>query len=125
MPQRILLVEDDESTVISLTDILELMLGQEVLVARDGLEAIRIAHAQRPDVIVMDLDLPKMDGLEATRSLKNTESFRNTPILAVTAHSMTGDRERALAAGCDDYFSKPIDVDSFIDFLKPYVHREE
>ena len=101
------------------------MLGQEVLVARDGLEAIRMAHAQRPDLIVMDIDLPKMGGLEVTRSLKSNEMFRNTPILAVTAHSMIGDCERALAAGCDDYFSKPIDIDAFIDFLKPYIHREE
>lgn len=125
MPKRILIVEDDENTLASLSDILELILGQEVIAARDGLEAIRIADAQRPDLILMDLNLPKLDGLEATRSLKSNESLRHIPILAVTAHSMVGDRERALAAGCDGYFSKPIEVNAFIDFLEPYVQEGE
>jgi two-component system cell cycle response regulator DivK len=125
MPKCILLVEDEENSIAALTDVLELVLGQEVLVARNGVEAVQMAHAHRPDLILMDLDLPKLDGIEATRSLKSSDEFRHTPILAVTAHSMVGDRERALAAGCDDYFPKPIDVEAFIAFLQPYLGDDE
>lgn len=124
MPKRILLVEDDEANRALFIDILEGMLDHEVLIAEDGLEAIRMAHKHRPDLILMDLTLPKMDGWQATRSLKSTEAFRNTPILAITAHAMVGDRERALEAGCDDHFSKPIDLDAFIKFLQPYLQEE-
>lgn len=124
MPKRILIVEDEEIVRSLLADILELMLGQEVATASDGIEAIRLAHEYRPDLIVMDLNLPKLDGWEATRSLKGTEAFRNTPILALTAHTMVGDRELALDAGCDDYFPKPIDVDKFVLFLAPYLHDD-
>lgn len=124
MPKRILIVEDEEANRTLFIDILQDLLGQEVLVAEDGLEAILMAHEHRPDLILMDLTLPKLDGWQATRSLKSTEAFRNTPILAITAHAMVGDRERALEAGCDDHFPKPIDLDAFLKFLQPYLHDE-
>ncbi|GMR10783.1 MAG: response regulator [Anaerolineae bacterium] len=124
MPKRILIVEDEEDNRSLLIDIIEGMLAQEVLIAEDGLEAILMAHEHRPDLILMDLTLPKMDGWQATRSLKSTEAFRNTPILAISAHAMVGDRERALEAGCDAHFAKPIDLDAFIEFLQPYLHEE-
>jgi CheY-like chemotaxis protein len=121
VPKCILIVEDDEVSAALLTDIVEVVLGQDALLAVDGHEAVKMAHQHRPDIILMDLDLPKMDGWTATRSLKSTTQFQDTPILAITAHAMTGDRERALEAGCDDYFQKPIDLDEFVAFLQPYL----
>jgi two-component system, cell cycle response regulator DivK len=94
---------------------------QNLLFARNGHEAIRMAYEHQPDIILMDLTLPKLSGWEAARSLKSDKQFRDTPILALTAHAMTGDRAKALEAGCDDYFTKPIDVDAFIKFMKPYL----
>ncbi len=120
--QRILIVEDDAYTVAALKSILELMLGQrDVWVAQDGHEGIRLAYEHAPDVILMDLALPKLDGWEVTRSLRSNPRFKRIPILAVSAHAMVGDREKALAAGCDDYFPKPIEVDEFIRFMRPYL----
>ena len=120
--QRSLIVEDDAYTVAALKSILELMLGQrDVWVAQDGHEGIRLAYEYAPDVILMDLALPKLDGWEVTRSLRSNPRFKRVPILAVSAHAMVGDREKALAAGCDDYFPKPIEVDEFIRFMRPYL----
>jgi two-component system cell cycle response regulator DivK len=119
--KRVLLVEDEEHILHLLTDLLVITLGQEVLTATDGIEAIRMAQEHRPDLILMNLTLPKLDGWEAARALKANDELRHIPILAITAHTMVGDRERALEAGCDDYFAKPIDVDAFVEFLRPYL----
>jgi CheY-like chemotaxis protein len=120
--KRILLVEDEQGNIDVVQNILELMFNQHtLLIARDGHEAIKLAYEEKPDLILMDLGIPKLDGWEVTRSLKSNENFRDTPILAVTAHAMVGDRERALKAGCDDYFPKPIEVDEFVDFMRPYL----
>lgn len=121
MGKQILLVEDDITILSLIKDILELMLGHEVAIATNGFDAIRLAKENQPDLILMDLSLPQLDGWEATRSLKSLPAFSNVPVLAVTAHSMVGDRERALDAGCDDYFPKPIEVSEFIEFLSPYL----
>jgi len=120
--RRILIVEDDDYTVAALRSILDLMLGQrDVWIAHDGHEGIRLAYEHTPDLILMDLALPKLDGWEVTRSLRSNPRFKRTPILAVSAHAMVGDREKALAAGCDDYFPKPIEVDEFVRFMRPYL----
>jgi CheY-like chemotaxis protein len=124
MPKRILLVEDEESNLSLTVDILTMILGQEVATAMDGIEAIRMAQEFHPDLILMDLNLPKLDGYEATRTLKAKRAFKDTPIIALTAYAMVGDRERALEAGCDDHFPKPIDVDAFIEFMQPYLREE-
>jgi CheY-like chemotaxis protein len=122
IPKRILIVEDEEANIAVLLNILELMMEQEqVVVARDGHEGIQMAYEHFPEVILMDLSLPKLDGWEVTRSLKSNPRFEDVPILALTAHAMVGDRDRALKAGCDDYFSKPIEVDEFIQFMRPYL----
>lgn len=124
--KRILLVEDEENTINVLKDLLGYMFGDyEVHVARNGHDAIRMAFHQKPDIILMDLSLPKLNGWEATRSIKSNEDFHNVPVLAITAHAMVGDRERALEAGCDDYYAKPIEVDKFISFMRPYLNSEE
>lgn len=121
-PRRILIVEDEEANIAVLLNILQLMMGQEqVFVARDGHEGIKLAQEHVPEIILMDLSLPKLDGWEVTRSLKAKPQFKKVPILALTAHAMVGDRDRALDAGCDDYFAKPIEVDEFIQFMRPYL----
>jgi two-component system cell cycle response regulator DivK len=122
MPNRILLVEDEEDSEKIVRDILIYVLGlNDLSFARDGHEAIHMAYEVQPDIILMDLTLPKLSGWEVVRSLKSDSLFKKTPILALTAHAMLGDRERALGAGCDDYCSKPIDVDQFVGFLVPYL----
>jgi len=120
--RRILIVEDEEANIAVVRNILEIMLDQkEVIVARDGHEGIKQAYEHDPEIILMDLSLPKLDGWEVVRSLKSNPRFKKVPILALTAHAMVGDREKALEAGCDDYYAKPIEVDEFIHFMRPYL----
>jgi two-component system cell cycle response regulator DivK len=120
--KRILIVEDDESIVDVLLNVLQLLLGQqEIFVARDGYAGIQKAYECDPELILMDLSLPKLDGWELTRALKSNPRFQEVPILAMTAHAMIGDREKALDAGCNDYYAKPIEVDEFIHFMRPYL----
>lgn len=122
VPKQILIIEDEEANIAVLLNILQLMMGQEqIYIARDGHEGIKLAHEHSPEIILMDLSLPKLDGWEVTRSLKSNPRFKDIPILALTAHAMVGDRDRAMEAGCDDYFSKPIEVDEFIQFMRPYL----
>ena len=126
MPKRILIVEDEEDNLTVLSHILELLLEQQdLLIARDGHEAIRMAYQHRPDIILLDLTLPNLSGWEVARSLKSDAHFRSTPLLALTAHAMVGDRERALQAGCDDYFAKPIEIDRFVAFIQPYLRSDD
>jgi two-component system cell cycle response regulator DivK len=106
---RILYVEDNDDNVYVITNRLGRS-GFTVLVARDGEQGVAMARAEQPDLILMDLRLPVIDGWEATQRIKADEATRHIPILALSAHAMTGDRARALAAGCDDYDTKPIDL---------------
>ncbi len=105
---KILYVEDNEDNVYMLTRRLRRN-GHEVIVAADGEQGLAMARAEAPALILMDLRLPVMDGWEATRRLKATPETRDIPIIALSAHVMAGDKEKALAAGCDDYETKPID----------------
>jgi len=105
---KILYVEDNEDNVYMLTRRLRRS-GHEVIVAADGEQGLAMARAEAPALILMDLRLPVMDGWEATRLLKATPETRDIPIIALSAHVMAGDKEKALAAGCDDYETKPID----------------
>jgi CheY-like chemotaxis protein len=107
--KRILYVEDNDDNIYVVTNRLG-RAGFTVLVARDGEQGVAMAHAERPDLILMDLRLPVIDGWEATRRIKADAATRHIPILALSAHAMTGDRARALEAGCDDYDTKPIDL---------------
>jgi CheY-like chemotaxis protein len=105
---RILYVEDNDDNIYVITNRLG-RAGFTVLVARDGEQGVAMASAELPDLILMDLRLPVLDGWEAAQRLKADAGTRHIPILALSAHAMTGDRARALAAGCDDYDTKPID----------------
>ena len=105
---RILYVEDNDDNVFVVKTRLE-RAGYTILVAVNGQEGIDMARAESPDLILMDLSLPEVDGWEATRRLKSAEDTKRIPIVALSAHAMAGDREKALEAGCDDFDTKPVD----------------
>ncbi len=114
---RILLVEDNEMNRDMLSRRLERR-GYEVIVAVDGEEGVARAKADAPDLVVMDLSLPGIDGWEATRQLKAADETRSIPVIALTAHAMAGDREKALAAGCDDFDTKPVDLPRLVEKIE-------
>ena len=111
---RILYVEDNDDNVYMLKMRFELLGGFELLTAEDGEAGYAKAKTELPDVILMDLDLPVVDGWEAARRLKHESSTRHIPIIALTAHAMSGYREQALAAGCDEFDTKPVDFDRLL-----------
>jgi two-component system cell cycle response regulator DivK len=115
--KKILLVEDNEMN----RDMLSRRLarkGFEVVIAVDGAEAVKMAESEMPALILMDMSLPVMDGWEATRLLKAQDLTKGTPIIALTAHAMSGDREKCLEAGCDDYDTKPIEFKRLLEKIK-------
>jgi CheY-like chemotaxis protein len=120
---KVLYVEDNDDNVYMLKMRLELEDGFEVLVAGDGEQGLAIAAAERPDLILMDLTLPVVDGWEATRRLRLDPETRTIPIIALTAHAMAGDRERALAAGCDEFDTKPIDLERLLAKIRAVLDR--
>ncbi|MGB4102365.1 MAG: response regulator [Alphaproteobacteria bacterium] len=118
--KRILIVEDNESNIKLFHDLLQAH-GYDTLQTRDGLEALKITRAQRPDLILMDIQLPEVSGLEVTRWLKQDPELKNIPVIAVTAFAMRGDEERIRAGGCQAYLSKPISVEKLIGTVKQFV----
>ena len=104
---KILYIEDNEDNVFMLATRLRRK-GFEVVIARDGIEGINVAHAENPDLILMDLSLPVLDGWEAMRRLKASPETQSIPIIVLTAHAMAGDREKAVAVGADEYDTKPV-----------------
>jgi two-component system cell cycle response regulator DivK len=121
-PERILIVEDNKFDGRLLTDILESR-GYETLQTGDGLEAIDLAFASLPDLILMDIQLPEISGLEITRRLKGDDRSRRIPIVAVTAFAMGWHEREALDSGCDGYISKPISVLGFLNTVESYLSR--
>lgn len=114
MPDRILLVEDNPQNRYLVTFLLDKH-GYTVDVAEDGEQALEMLETgPAPNVILMDMQLPKIDGYEATRRIKADERFRHIPLVALTAHSMKGDRGKALEAGCDEYVTKPVDAEALV-----------
>jgi len=116
----ILLVEDNEMNRDMLSRRL-LRRGYKVIIAVDGAEGISMATEKQPDIILLDMSLPAIDGWEAVRQLKQSIKTNNIPVIGLSAHAMNTDRQRALEAGCDDYESKPIDFDSLIDKIKSHT----
>jgi len=106
---KILYVEDNDDNIYMITRRLSRH-GYEVIIAKDGEEGMAMVRSETPALILMDLDLPVLDGWEATRRLKASDETSHIPIIAVSAYAMVGDRKRAIAAGCDDFFSKPVDL---------------
>ena len=119
---RILVVEDNRDNMTLIVDILSSM-DFDVLQAFDGVEGLDVAEAEKPDLILMDLSLPRMDGWAATTQLKANPALKSIPVIALTAHAMIGDRERALAAGCDDYLTKPINLGELVSKLNEYLNK--
>lgn len=114
---KILYVEDNEDNIYVLESRLKRQ-GYSVLIARDGASGVQLAVSERPDVILMDLSLPVLDGWEATRQIKAAPQTRHIPVIALTANAMTGDREKALAAGCDDFDTKPIVMTRLLEKIR-------
>ena len=115
---KILYVEDNDDNVYMLKMRLELLDEFEVLTAEDGEKGCEMAASERPELILMDLEMPGIDGWEATRRLKGNPQTRNIPIIALSAHALAGSREKALAAGCDEFDTKPIEFDRLVATMR-------
>jgi two-component system cell cycle response regulator DivK len=119
---KVLLVEDNEMN----RDMLSRRLtrrGFHVISAADGRQGVDLARSEKPDIILMDMSLPVLDGWEATRRVKSDDVTRNVPVIGLTAHAMSGDREKALEAGCDEYDTKPVELDRLIDMIEKLLGR--
>lgn len=118
--QRVLVIEDNRDNMTLIVDVLE-SLDYDVIQAKDGEQGVAFARSECPDLILMDLSLPKIDGWEATQTIKAQDELKHIPIIALTAHAMVGDRERALEAGCDDYMTKPINLQTLAMKLTKFL----
>lgn len=116
---RILVTDDDDDNMRLVTRFL-VRAGHEVLAARTGRQAVEIAGAARPHLVLMDITLPDISGLDAARRIKNDKATAATPIVAITAHALPGDRARCLEAGCSDYVSKPIDFKALAEVIQRF-----
>ena len=121
---RILYVEDNEDNVYMLKMRLELTDEFEVLVAEDGEKGCAITASERPDLILMDLEMPVIDGWEATRRLKSKAETRHIPVIGLSAHALAGEREKALAAGCEDFDTKPVEFDRLLAKIKKLLEQK-
>ncbi len=120
---KILLVEDNEMN----RDMLSRRLMRkkfEVVIAVDGLEGVEMSISEAPDIILMDMSLPVLDGWQATKKIKADSQTKNIPVIAMTAHAMAGDREKCLQAGCDDYDTKPVEFPRLLDKIKNLIGKE-
>ena len=120
--EKILIIDDNPVNIELASDLLKLH-GFQMLQAKDAETGIELAKAKMPDLILMDIQLPGMDGLEATRRLKKDATTRNVPIVAITAYAMKGDEEKALKAGCIGYMPKPINTRTFPETIRNYLRK--
>jgi len=118
--KKVLVVEDNEDNLYLIRFILEEN-GYEVIEARDGAEGVELAINKKPDLILMDIQLPDIDGMEVTRRIRASEADSDIPIIALTSYAMTGDREKALAAGCTGYIEKPINTETIMAEINKYL----
>ena len=122
---KVLYVEDNDDNVYMLKMRLELLGDFEVLAAEDGQKGCEMAATEQPDIILMDLEMPVVDGWEATRRLKGNPQTRDIPVIALSAHALGGEREKALAAGCDEFDTKPIEFDRLVATMRRVLaHRK-
>ena len=120
MSKKVLIVEDNELNMKLFHDLLDSQ-GYETLQTREGLQALALARAHHPDLILMDIQLPEISGLEVTKWLKDDEELSHIPVIAVTAFAMKGDEERIRQGGCEAYISKPISVMHFLDVVRKHL----
>jgi len=122
---KVLYVEDNDDNVFMLKMRLELLGDFEVLTAEDGQKGCEMAAAERPDIILMDLEMPVVDGWEATRRLKDNPQTRDTPIIGLSAHALADERKKALAAGCNEFDTKPIEFDRLVATVRRILANRE
>jgi len=120
--KKILIVEDGENSRRILKDFLEGK-GFQIILAQNGQECMRKAIGEKPDIILLDLSIPVIDGWEAARLMKRNKATKSIPIIATTAHTLIGDREKALEAGCDDYVSKPINHEDLLLKIQDFLNQ--
>ena len=120
MPKTVMIVEDNELNMKLFNDLLESR-GYSIIQTRNGMEAIGLARAHHPDLILMDIQLPQVSGLEVTKWIKDDPELRAIPVVAVTAFAMKGDEERIREGGCEAYLSKPISVGKFIETVRRFI----
>ena len=120
MANKVLIVEDNELNMKLFHDLLEAH-GIETVETRDGREVIELAREHSPDLILMDIQLPEISGLDVTKMLKNEEDLKAIPVIAVTAFAMKGDEQKIREGGCEDYISKPISVTHFLEVIQKYI----
>lgn len=118
--KTVLIVEDNELNMKLFHDLLEAH-GYATLQTRDGMEALKIARQEKPDLILMDIQLPEVSGLEVTKWIKEDDDLKRIPVIAVTAFAMKGDEEKIREGGCEDYIAKPISIAKFLDTVKRYL----
>lgn len=121
--EKVLIIEDNPMNLELATDLLEVA-GYRVVNATDGERGVALAHTERPDIILMDIDLPGISGLEATKRLKGNPEFKDTPIVALTAFAMKADMDKILAAGCEGCLTKPIDTRRFAHQVADFIHPD-
>lgn len=121
--KKILLADDDVRNIFSMTRVLE-KFQMIVIPAMDGKEALQLVQSQQPDIVLMDIMMPEMDGFESIRNIRMLPAFRSLPIIAITAKAMTGDREKCIAAGASDYISKPVDTDQLVSLLRIWLYEK-
>jgi two-component system cell cycle response regulator DivK len=121
MGKTVLIVEDNELNMKLFHDLLDAH-GYRTLQTRNGMDALRLAREQRPDLILMDIQLPEVSGLEVIRWLKDDETLRDIPVIAVTAFAMKGDEEKIREGGCEDYIAKPISVTRFLETIQKHLN---
>jgi CheY-like chemotaxis protein len=120
---KILVVEDHDKSRDALSRQLQSR-GFDVVTARDGKQGLEMARAQTPDLVLMDLNMPEMDGWEATRQIRAASETESLPVIAISAHALEGDQEQALAAGCNDYHQKPIDFARLLDQIEAILKAD-
>jgi len=123
MSKRILIVEDQEDNRTILRDVLSTV-GYELIEALNGKDGVRLAQSERPDLILMDIQLPEMDGYEATQQIKSIAELKTIPIIAVTSYALSGDEAKARAAGCDGYIAKPFSPRELLAKIRKYLSDE-
>lgn len=121
MPKKVLIVEDNDLNMKLFHDLLEAQ-GYDTLQTKEGMEALKLAREHEPDLILMDIQLPEVSGLEVTKWLKEDETLRSIPVIAVTAFAMKGDEEKIRQGGCEAYISKPISIPQFLETVKSYLN---
>jgi two-component system, cell cycle response regulator DivK len=118
--RKVLIVEDNDLNMKLFSDLLTAH-GYDILQTKDGLEALVLARCHRPDLILMDIQLPEISGIEVTRRLKQDDDLKFIPVVAVTAFAMKGDRERIRSGGCEDYIAKPISIAAFLQTVERFL----